>query len=66
MRQVLSVIAAAALVGVAFGAVIGPNETIADNEATTGFTGNTVSIHGLYVALPAHMTDFPRELVPLP
>lgn len=61
MRQALSIILAAVLVSVAFESVVGLSET-ADREATV----NQTSIYGLHVALPAYMTNFPKELVPLP
>jgi hypothetical protein len=61
MRQALSIILAAVLVSVAFECIVGVGET-AEREATT----NQTSIYGLHVALPAYMTNFPEELVPLP
>ena len=61
MRQALSIILAAVLVSVAFESIVGVGET-AEREATT----NQTSIDGLHVALPAYMTNFPKELVPLP
>jgi hypothetical protein len=61
MCQALSIILAAVLVSVAFESVVGLSET-ADREATV----NQTSIYGLHVALPAYMTNFPKELVPLP
>jgi hypothetical protein len=61
MRQALSIILAAVLVSVAFESVVGLSET-ADREAMV----NQTSIYGLHVALPAYMTNFPKELVPLP
>ena len=61
MRQALSIILAAVLVSVAFESIVGVGET-AEREGTT----NQTSIYGLHVALPAFMTNFPKELVPLP
>jgi hypothetical protein len=61
MRQALSIILTAVLVSVAFESIVGVGET-AEPEATT----NQTSIYGLHVALPAYMTNFPEELVPLP
>ncbi|HEY6861109.1 MAG TPA: hypothetical protein VI358_15155 [Pseudolabrys sp.] len=61
MRQALSIILAAVLFGAAFGSIVGVGET-AEREATT----NQTSIYGLHVALPVYMTNFPKELVPLP
>jgi len=49
---------------VAFEAVIGPGETFAGKDETP--IQNGVSIYGLHVALPEYMTNFPKELVPLP
>ena len=66
MRKALPIIVAAAIVGVGFQAIGGAPETIAENKMT-GLPGqNGVSVHGLRVALPEHMTNFPKELVPLP
>ena len=65
MRKPLSVIAAAAVLGFAYGTVMGPGETNAYNELTTDTLSNAVSIHGLRVALPDSL-NFPTELVPLP
>ncbi len=56
MRQALSIILAATLVSVAFDSIFGLGEG----------TGYQTSIYGLHVALPEHMTNFPKELVPLP
>lgn len=39
--------------------------TVANTRATMWSAQNTAIIHGLYVALPAHMS-FPPERVPLP
>jgi hypothetical protein len=61
MRQALSIILAAVLFSAGFGSIVGVGET-AEREATT----NQTSIYGLHVALPAYMTSFPKELVPLP
>ena len=58
MRKALTMIVAAALLGVGFQAMSGPPETIAVQKG--------MSINGLRVALPEHMTNFPKELVPLP
>jgi hypothetical protein len=61
MRRALSIILAAVMVSVALESIVGIGET-AEREATT----NQTSIYGLHVALPAYMTNFPKELVPLP
>lgn len=61
MRQALSIVLAAVLVSVAFESIVGVGET-----AERGGTTNQTSIYGLHVALPAFMTNFPKELVPLP
>jgi hypothetical protein len=68
MRQALSIIVVAALVTVVYQVITGPSETVAEAEAAATGTPiqNAVSIHGLHVALPEHMTSFPKELVPLP
>ena len=65
MRKPLSLIAAAAVLGFAYGTIIGPDKTNADNELTKDTLSNVVSIHGLHVALPDSL-NFPKELVPLP
>jgi len=61
MHKTLSIVLAAVLVSVAFNSIVGPGET-AEPEATS----NQTSIYGLHVALPEYMTNFPKELVPLP
>ncbi|MGA8968844.1 MAG: hypothetical protein WB499_06425 [Pseudolabrys sp.] len=66
MRKPLSVIAAAAVLGFAYGTIMGPGETNADNELMRDPVSNAVSIHGLRVALPSSLANFPKELVPLP
>jgi len=65
MRETFTIILAAALISVAFEAATGPTETIADRDLTSPIQ-NGVSIYGLHVALPEYMTNFPKELVPLP
>jgi hypothetical protein len=65
MRETLTIILAAALISVAFEAVVGPTETLADRDLASPIQ-NDVSIYGLHVALPEYMTNFPKELVPLP
>jgi hypothetical protein len=66
MRRPFSLIATAALLGFAWGTIIDPAETIARNRAPAAPLSNAVSIHGLHVALPGSLTNFPVELVPLP
>ena len=66
MRKALPIIVAAAIVGVGFQAIGGAPGTIAENKMTSLPVQNGVSVHGLRVALPENMTNFPNELVPLP
>jgi hypothetical protein len=67
MRKALSIIVVAAIVGFGLQTIGGPTETIAAKElAKTPFQKIGVSVHGLRVALPESMTNFPKELVPLP
>jgi hypothetical protein len=40
--------------------------TVADTRATAWPARNTAVIHGLHVALPSQMKNFPPERVPLP
>jgi len=61
MRRALSIVLAAVLVSVTFESIVGLGET-AESETL----GNRTLIYGLHVALPAYMTNFPKELVPLP
>ena len=57
----------AAVVGFGLQTIGGPTETIAAKElASIPFQKIGVSVHGLRVALPESMTNFPKELVPLP
>jgi uncharacterized membrane protein len=66
MRKALSIIAIAVVVSIAFAAMLGQAEIIGESEAAVTPIQNTVSIYGLHVALPEYMTNFPKELVPLP
>jgi len=63
MRKAVSFVVAAALVGIFLDALLGPDETIAQRQMATE-TG--MPFHGLHVALPPDMKNFPAELVPLP
>ena len=66
MRKALSISVVAALVSVAFEAIVGPGETFAERQVMRSPIQNAVTIYGLHVALPEYMTNFPNELVPLP
>ena len=66
MRKTLSIVAVAAIVGFGLQLMGGPTETIAAKEMASTPSRIGVSVHGLRVALPVSMTNFPRELVPLP
>jgi hypothetical protein len=43
-----------------------PNKTVAETEARKTQFHNVIVVHGLHVALPEDMKNFPVELVPLP
>ena len=66
MRKVLTIVAIAALIAVAFDGFVGQGEITAESEAAGAPIQNTVSIYGLHIALPEYMTNFPKDLVPLP
>jgi hypothetical protein len=67
MRKALSIIVVAAIVGFGLQTIGGPTATIAAKElASIPIQKIGVSVHGLRVALPESMTNFPKELVPLP
>ena len=66
MRKALSIIVIAAVVTIAFLALLDSGETFAGREAASEPIQNGISVYGLHVALPEYMTNFPRELVPLP
>jgi hypothetical protein len=66
MRKLLSILAVAALVGAVYGATMSPTETVAGKEMAASSIQNSVLINGVHVALPEYMTNFPKELVPLP
>ncbi|MGA7681700.1 MAG: hypothetical protein WCA54_16135 [Pseudolabrys sp.] len=66
MRKALSIIVVAAVVGFGLQIIGGPTETIAAKEMASIPFQKGVSVHGLRVALPESMTNFPKELVPLP
>jgi hypothetical protein len=63
MRKVLSILAVAVFMSIAYEGLTGPGQTVAARDT---LIQNGVSIHGLHVALPANMKNFPAELVPLP
>jgi hypothetical protein len=67
MRKALSIMVAAAIVGVAYQTlVVGSTESTTEKEMAGIQYQNGVSVDGLHVALPEYMTNFPKELVPLP
>ena len=67
MRKALTIIVVAAVVGFGLQTIGGPTATIAAKElASIPIQKIGVSVHGLRVALPESMTNFPKELVPLP
>jgi len=61
MRRAISIVAVAAI-SVTLLVLVAPSNTGADMDATK----NQNSIHGLHVALPDGMKNFPMDLVPLP
>jgi hypothetical protein len=66
MRKALPIVVAAAIVGVSLQAIGGAPGRIAENKMTGLPIQNGVSVYGLHVALPENMTNFSKELVPLP
>jgi hypothetical protein len=67
MRKALPIMIAVILAGVGFGAFGGgPPEPTAGKKVTSIPVENAISAYGLYVVLPSEMTNFPKELVPLP
>jgi hypothetical protein len=66
MRRASSIVAVAALISVVLLVIVVPSKTVADLEATKGGFHHQISIHGLHVALPDEMKDFPMDLLPLP
>jgi hypothetical protein len=66
MRQLLSIVALAALVSVVADVMIAPGKPAAHMEVTNSQFQNGVSVYGLHIALPDTMKTFPAELVPLP
>jgi hypothetical protein len=67
MRRTLSLIMAAAVSGFVFGTIIDTDETTANTKILIrSDVLPTTVIHGLHIALPENMTNFPKELVPLP
>ena len=59
----LSILAMAVIMSIAYEGLTGPEQTVAARDT---LIQNGVSIYGLHVALPANMKTFPAELVPLP
>ena len=43
-----------------------PSTTVAEAELAKRQTGNIVSVYGLHLAVPADMTRFPMDFIPLP
>ncbi len=66
MSKTLSILTAAGLMGVLVTATIAPSKTVTDFGAVKYRHGNTILVHGLHVALPYGVKDFPAEIVPLP
>jgi hypothetical protein len=66
MTRALSILTVAALMGVFVTVSIAPSKTVADVEAMNHRHTNTIMVHGLHVALPYDVKDFPAEMVPLP
>jgi hypothetical protein len=64
MRRALNValIIAAVLVNV----LASRDITVTNSQAAQWAVQNGAIVHGLHVALPSHMKNFPPELVPLP
>jgi hypothetical protein len=60
MRRMLN---AALLLG---GIVVSVTASLSTSPAKMDATENHLIVHGLYVALPSNMKNFPVELVPLP
>lgn len=65
MRRALFILAIATLLSLAVDVMSAPNTTIATMTAKNRYQ-NGISVHGLHVALPEGMKNFPVELVPLP
>ena len=60
MRRMLN---AALLLG---GIVVSVTASLSTSPAKMDATENHLIVHGLYVALPSDMNNFPVELIPLP
>ena len=60
MRRILN---AALVLG---GIFVGVMASLSTSPAKMDVTENHLIVHGLYVALPSDMRNFPAELVPLP
>jgi len=48
------------------GIVVSVTASLSTSPAKMDTTENHLIVHGLYVALPSEMKNFPVELVPLP
>ena len=64
MPRTLSV--ALVLAGVFVRVLVPATTSEADKYSFEGRIGNAMLVHGLHVALPGNMKNFPTELVPLP
>ena len=64
MRRALNI--ALVVAGVLVNVLASRDTTVANSQATQRPTQNGAIVHGLHVALPSHMKNFPPELVPLP
>jgi hypothetical protein len=66
MSGKFSILTAAALTGVLVTTSIASIKAVPDFGPVKYRHGNTISVHGLHVALPYGVKDFPVEIVPLP
>ncbi|MGE5163640.1 MAG: hypothetical protein ACM3IH_06400 [Sphingobacteriales bacterium] len=64
MRGALNIILVKA--GILVNVLMWRDTPVPNTQAATWSTQNTAIVHGLHVALPAHMKNFPPERVPLP
>jgi hypothetical protein len=65
MRRVLFILAIATLVSLAVDVMSAPRTPVATMTAKSKYE-NGISVHGLHIAIPEGMKNFPAELVPLP
>ncbi len=64
MRRALNI--ALVVTGILVTAIASRSKTVTETEVTTSNAQNSMTIHGLHVALPAYMKKFPAERVSLP